>query len=202
MSLTQEEIKELKDQLKEQVKNLPEDKKAQALKQIESLSPEALESMVKQQNSQSKPIFRSIVDKEIPSKIIDENKQAIAALDIKPISKGHTIIIPKNAVKDAKLIPTQCFTLAKKVAKRISSKLKSKGFEIQTQFSFGEVIINVIPIYDKSLNINSPRENSEEKELELLYQQLRVIKKARLPKIKKTSNLQSQETIKLNRKIP
>ena len=41
-------------------------------------------------------IFCKIADKEIPSKILFENDFTLAFLDISPISKGHTIIIPKN----------------------------------------------------------------------------------------------------------
>ena len=59
-----------------------------------------------------------IVDKDIASTIIDENKFAIAVLDINPISKGHTMIIPKKPVSDAKMLPGQSFSLAKKNSKK------------------------------------------------------------------------------------
>ena len=41
-------------------------------------------------------IFCKIVKKEIPAKIVFENESNIAFLDNHPISKGHTIIVPKN----------------------------------------------------------------------------------------------------------
>jgi histidine triad (HIT) family protein len=41
-------------------------------------------------------IFCKIVNKELPAKIIAENKGAIAFLDIQPMSDGHTIVIPKK----------------------------------------------------------------------------------------------------------
>jgi histidine triad (HIT) family protein len=41
-------------------------------------------------------IFCKIVNKEIPAKIIAENKGAIAFLDIQPLSDGHTVVIPKK----------------------------------------------------------------------------------------------------------
>ena len=204
MSLTPQQVTELKLQLQEQIKHLPEDQKAQAQEQIDSMSSEALEALIKQQQGKSKQaqkgVFRAIVDKEIPSKIIDENKDAIAVLDIRPISKGHTIIIPKKVVSDAKILPNPCFNLAKKVAKRISSKLKSKGSEIQTQFSFGEIIINVIPIYEERLSINSPRKEASDKELEQIEKILKIVKKTKIIRIKKQSP--ESNLIKLNRKIP
>jgi len=40
-------------------------------------------------------IFSKIAKKEIPSKIITETKNSIAFLDAFPLSRGHTLIIPK-----------------------------------------------------------------------------------------------------------
>jgi len=41
-------------------------------------------------------IFCKIAKKEIPSKIITETKKSIAFLDTFPLSRGHTLVIPKN----------------------------------------------------------------------------------------------------------
>jgi histidine triad (HIT) family protein len=41
-------------------------------------------------------LFCNIADRKIPAKIIAENDGAIAFLDIKPLSDGHTIVIPKK----------------------------------------------------------------------------------------------------------
>ena len=41
-------------------------------------------------------IFCKIVKKEIQSKIIIESKNSIAFLDAFPVSRGHTLVIPKN----------------------------------------------------------------------------------------------------------
>ena len=40
-------------------------------------------------------IFCKIAKKEIPSKIITETKNSIAFLDTFPLSRGHTLVIPK-----------------------------------------------------------------------------------------------------------
>lgn len=204
--LTPEQIKELKDQLRKQIQHLPQDQKEEAEQQIEEMSSESLEAMLEQQKSKGKQpqkgILRAIVDQEIPSKKIDENKHSLAVLDIKPISKGHIIIIPKIPAKDAKAIPTSAFSLAKKLAKRISSKLKSKGTEIQTESKFGESVINVIPVYDKPLDIYSPRQDASEKDLSEVYDKIKVIKKPKIQKIKIIKEKQSADIIKLPRRIP
>jgi diadenosine tetraphosphate (Ap4A) HIT family hydrolase len=207
MSLTKEEIEEIRKQLLNQIHHLPEDQKIEAQEKILSMSPEVLESFLKEQQAMQmsdKPkneIFRMIVDKEIPSKIIDENKDSIAVLDIKPISIAHVVIIPKKRVVDAKQMPSSTFRLAKSIAKRISLKLKAKGFEIQTEFKFGEVILNLIPIYDKSLNLNSPRTEQSEEELNKIYNLIRRIKKEKIIRIKRPQNSQNS-SLRINRRVP
>ncbi len=208
MPLTKEQIAELKRQLSEQIQHLPEEQREAAQQQIDSMSDEAIETMLLEQQarqSSASPntteIYRAIVSGQIPSKKLDENQNAIAVLDIKPISRGHTIIIPKTPVTDSKALPAQAFSLAKKIAKKISSKLKSKSCEIQTQFAFGEAIINVIPIYDKPLSINSPRMEAKPEDLEELHALLKTIKKAKVIKIKKQKSGQ-KNIIKLKRRVP
>ena len=202
MALTSEQVKELKEQLISQVQHLPEPKKSEAIKQIETLSPQALETMLKQQGKEksSEKIFRLVVSGEIPSEKLDENKSAIAVLEINPISKAHSLIIPKEPVTDPKKLPKSAISLAKKLSKKIISKLKAKSAEIQPEKKFGEVIINVIPVYDSPLTLDSPRHKAEKSELEEISQKLKTKQKPKIEKIKKST--QQLEIIKLPRKIP
>ena len=94
--LTPEQIEELKEQLSEQIQHLPQEQREAAQQQIEDMSPEALEAMLKQQKTSQKSVMRMIVDNEIPSHKLDENKFALAVLDIKPVSRGHILVIPKQ----------------------------------------------------------------------------------------------------------
>ncbi len=41
-------------------------------------------------------IFCKIANKEIPSKIIAETNRSVAFLDSFPLTKGHSLVIPKN----------------------------------------------------------------------------------------------------------
>lgn len=65
-------------------------------------------------------IFSRIVAGEIPSYKVAENEQFYAFLDINPLVKGHTLVIPKREVdyifdlKDEEIAAMQVF--AKKVA--------------------------------------------------------------------------------------
>lgn len=204
MALTPEQVKSLKEQLISQIQNLPEDKKQEALEQIESLSPQALEAMLKQRKDGEKEesVFRLIVQEKIPSEKIDENKFAIAVLEINPISKGHTLILPKNPAKDANSLPAQAFALAKTLSKRIMLKLKATSTEIQTETKFGELIINVIPVYDKPLSLNSPRHKASKEELKEISSSLKIKKKPKVERIKKEKTSSQGRILKLPRKIP
>lgn len=41
-------------------------------------------------------LFCDIVEKKVFSRIVYENDQVLAMLDINPLSKGHTVILPKK----------------------------------------------------------------------------------------------------------
>jgi len=201
MALTQQQIKILKEQLLSQIETLPEDKKAEAKRQIETLSPQALELMLKQQTKKREGVFRLIVKGEIPSTKIEENEDAIAVLEINPVSNGHVIIIPKIPAKSSKDLPESTFKLAKKLSESIINKLKATSTEIQTETKFGETILNIIPIYEKPLNTNSPRKTAKKEELEEIAKKLKEEKpKMELIKIKK--EMSSNQPLKLKRKIP
>ena len=196
MPLTPEQVSQLKSQLREQIKNMPEDQKKEAEQQIDEMSPEAIESMLAQQKASQKPIFRAVITGELPSKKIDENKEAIAVLDTRPITNGHIIIIPRKQVTDARNMPTQAFTLAKKTAKKVANRLKSKNTEIIPEFKFGELILNMIPIYDKPVSLAAQRQELTEPQLIELWQ---ILKKSE----RKISNKpKKQEVIKIKRRIP
>lgn len=43
-------------------------------------------------------IFTRIINREIPGHIVAENDQVIAFLDIRPLVRGHTLVVPKREV--------------------------------------------------------------------------------------------------------
>ncbi|MFB6100815.1 MAG: HIT family protein [Candidatus Nanohalobium sp.] len=45
-------------------------------------------------------IFCKIIDGEIPGNIVYEDENVVAFLDANPVSKGHTLVIPKEHVDD------------------------------------------------------------------------------------------------------
>jgi histidine triad (HIT) family protein len=208
MALTQQQIIELKNQLLSQVQHLPPEQKAEAEQQIQDLSPEALEMMLSQEREKNKgpkkTIFRSIVDNDVPSIVVEENKIAKAVMDITPISKGHVLIIPIKPVSDAKQLPVGAFSLAKKIALRISKKLNSKSNLIQTENKFNESVIHVIPSYtEKVLDLTSERNKSKNEDLESISSLIRApTKKPKVEKIKVSKPVQPTNAVQIKRRIP
>lgn len=65
-------------------------------------------------------IFTKIIKREIPGDFVYEDDQVVALLDINPISKGHTLIIPKRPFVNALDGDTDVLCHMMKVATKIS----------------------------------------------------------------------------------
>lgn len=203
MTLTPEQVKELKFQLSQQIQNLPEDKRQEAQQQIESLTDEALEYMLNEQKSSgkvSKSIFRAILAGEVPSIKIEENEKALAVLDINPISDGHILVIPKTASATSKEIPQEAFALAQTIAERIEKVLNASSVDIQTEKKFGEFIIHIIPSYNSPVSLNSERKEVPKDELEELAKKIRPEKKQEKKETKKEKSEEDEFYIPMRRR--
>lgn len=170
--LTKEQASSIKVQLIEQIESsasFPEEKKEFAIAQIEAMDPEALEAFIMKnklikngKTSPGKCVFCSIIFGDISSYKIAENSKAIAVLEINPISKGHTIIIPKEHIVFGKNIPKEISALSKKVSKTIKSRLAPEKIKITASNILGHEIINIIPRYDGQENEERSHASSEE----------------------------------------
>lgn len=102
-------------------------------------------------------IFCKIIKGEIPSHKIYEDAQVFAFLDINPLNKGHTLIIPKKHTKDIFDIDHEdaqaIMSAAKKVAPALISSLGAQGINLLNSNGkdAGQVIfhyhMHVIPRY-------------------------------------------------------
>ena len=202
--LQEEQIDSIKSQLISQIEQtFPLEKQDSAKSQIISMNPQELEQFLIQNNlipnsphpevpSKNSPpqcIFCSIIQGQVPTYQIDENKDSIAVLDINPISKAHALVIPKQHLDSSEKIPSTAFTLAKKVSKKIKTKFKPKDISIYSSNIMGHEIINILPIY-KEETPASERKKASEPELETLKKELKTkkrIPKARKPKTQKIS---------------
>ena len=103
-------------------------------------------------------VFCAIVEGEIPSFKVYEDDLVLAYLDINPVSKGHTLVIPKAHTEC--LLDTPDETLAaviarvKKVAAHIKGVLGCGGFNIvqNNGETAGQTVhhvhFHIVPRYD------------------------------------------------------
>jgi len=201
MQLTKEQIEALRKQLIEQVQHLPDEKKEEAIKEIETLSDGAIEQMYIEQITEKKKdreetIFRMIVNGTVKSIKIDENSKAIAVLDINPISDGHTLIIPLEKISSIKELPSEAFALAKKLAKRIMNRLKADSVNIKPEIKFEEAIIELIPFYKDKIE-SKERKKATNEELEITAKKLRPQKKNKIKEKNKREENQKNESHKI-----
>lgn len=111
-------------------------------------------------------IFCKIVRTEIPSYIVYEDEFFLGFLDIFPLSKGNTILIPKKHYRWVNDVPE--FGTYWEAAKKIGSSLhQSLGATSISYLTFGEEVphahIRIIPRYsstDMWLTLRPPEKYS------------------------------------------
>lgn len=122
-------------------------------------------------------IFCQIINKSIPSNIVYEDDLSLAFLDIFPVSKGHTIVIPKDHYKNIEDISDDSLAHIMMITKQLSilirKKLNVEGYNIlQNNFPAAGQAINhchfhIIPRSDDDakFKMKIPRTQASEESL-------------------------------------
>jgi diadenosine tetraphosphate (Ap4A) HIT family hydrolase len=220
MPFTNEQAKQIKQQLLTQISQLPADQQQQAKEYIEAMNNEELEEFLKKQQAmagqqqqgqapQSKSpaeastgkqaatecVFCALAKKQMPSVALYEDKDYIAALEIRPFSQGHTILIPKKHIKQTKSLPAKALTLANRIGKHIVKKLKkekAESFQVTTTAEMNHAIVNIIPIY-KDQPQTYQRQESKPEELQKLAIKIGEVPKRAPPKKKTKAEKEKQQ---------
>ncbi len=124
-------------------------------------------------------IFTKIVKGEIPSYKIAETADYYAFLDINPLAKGHTLVIPKKQIDYIFDIEDELykglFTFAKKVGKAIESVVPCKRMGITViGLEVPHAHIHLIPIntiYD--MDFKQPKLKFSPEEFEQIAAEIR-----------------------------
>ncbi len=105
-------------------------------------------------------VFCDIVNKKIPSRVVYEDQEVLAILDISQTTKGHTLVMPKKHYQNILEIPdqelTQIIKVTKDLAAKIMVKLNAAGFNIlaNTNPQAGQSVMHlhfhIIPRYDEN----------------------------------------------------
>lgn len=124
-------------------------------------------------------VFSRIIVGEIPSHKIAENDEFFAFLDINPIAKGHTLVIPKEEVdyifdiNDEKLGRMMVF--AKRVAAALQKTVPCKRIGLSViGMEVPHAHIHLVPLNKESdIYFGKMKENPKPEELEALAANVR-----------------------------
>jgi|SRR5665213_486947 len=117
-------------------------------------------------------IFTRIINGEIPCFKVAENETCFAFLDINPLAKGHTLVVPKQEVDylfdlDDDLL-SQLTIFSKQVAKAIEKSVPCKRVGVAViGLEVPHAHIHLIPINNVSdINFKNPKLKLSNEELE------------------------------------
>jgi histidine triad (HIT) family protein len=177
--LSPEEAIEIKEKIIAQIEStFPVEQIASARQQVEEMNEEELEKFLERnkilksdegvEEKKNECVFCAIASGKINSCQIEENKGAIAVLEINPISRGHALVVARvHEEKPQKEVTS----LAKKVSTLIKRKFKPKSIQTSQSRLFGHEVINILPVYDKE-DFNSERKHSTIEELQKVKEDL------------------------------
>ena len=128
----------------------------------------------------NKTIFEKIVDKETPAKIVYEDNNFLAFLDIQPKVLGHTLVITKKPYKNILEIPDEIngkyMNIIKKISNAVKKATDADGFNLimNNESAAGQQIfhahMHIIPRFkNDNIDMNQGtghKKYSSEKEIE------------------------------------
>ena len=124
-------------------------------------------------------IFSKIISGDIPSYKIAEEDRFFAFLDINPMAKGHTLVVPKQETDylfdlDDTLL-SEMMLFAKKVAKAIEAAVSCERVGVMViGLEVPHAHIHLIPINrEGDMNLANPRVNLSNEEFEEIAANIR-----------------------------
>lgn len=128
-------------------------------------------------------LFCKIINQEIPSYTIYQDELVIVFLDIKPVSPGHCLIIPKqhrSQLEDASSDElAQIMLVIKKIAQQVADKLGSSGYNliVNNGAVAGQEIahlhFHLIPRYPDDGLKGMPQQEVSQDKLNLVFNKLK-----------------------------
>ena len=124
-------------------------------------------------------IFTKIINREVPAYIIEENDDFIAFLDVFPLAKGHTLVIPKKQVDYIFDLDDETHQGLWKFAKKISSKVnvaiecKRVGVAV-IGLEVPHAHIHLVPLNNvEDINFSRPKLKLEESEFVEIHNKIK-----------------------------
>lgn len=124
-------------------------------------------------------IFTRIIQGEIPCYKIAENEHCFAFLDISPLSKGHTLVVPKKEIDYLFDLDTdtyqQLMAFSKQVALAIGRSVPCLRVGVAViGLEVPHAHIHLIPLHSGSINFSDPKLKLEKEEFERIATAIRA----------------------------
>ena len=123
-------------------------------------------------------VFTRIIKGEIPCYKIAESNDSIAFLDIRPLSKGHTLVVPKREVDRLFDLPVKEFetlwSFAQVVAKAIEGKIACNRVGVAVLgFEVTHAHVHLVPLRTEGdLSFALPKLQLSEEEMQDIAQSI------------------------------
>ena len=124
-------------------------------------------------------IFTKIINKEIPAHVVAEDDDFLAFLDISPLVKGHTLVVPKNEVDYIFDLDNETLSglhvFSKKVAKAIHKAIPCKRVGVTViGLEVPHAHVHLTPINQMAdMNFANPKLELRQEELEEILKSIR-----------------------------
>lgn len=197
-----QDLENIRKKLLEQIQQQYDSEKAKGLSEkIKTMNDEEFIEFLKSQgliqdetgNSQQ-CIFCALAKGEMPRTEYLENEKAIAILELNPISKGHSLIIPKEHIESEKELPEEAINLAQKAKEELERTFKPQRIDIMPNNIMGHEIINILPIYSTE-NINSPRKKETPENLAKIKDEILNSKPEEIKEKEKPTEIKTEKEI-------
>jgi histidine triad (HIT) family protein len=124
-------------------------------------------------------IFTRIINREIPCHLIAETEDYIAFLDVRPLAKGHTLVIPKAEIDYVFDLPDDILqglmVFSKKVAQAIKSVISCEKIGVAViGLEVAHAHVHLVPIRAVGdINFSNPKLELSTEELSAIAASIR-----------------------------
>lgn len=124
-------------------------------------------------------IFTRIINGEIPCYKVAEDENYFAFLDISPLAKGHTLVVPKQETDYLFDLDDTLYSglnlFAKKVALAIDKAVPCKRVGVAViGLEVPHAHIHLIPLHNDAINFSNPKLKLEKEEFEAIAAAIRA----------------------------
>lgn len=124
-------------------------------------------------------LFEKIIEGTIPSYKVYEDEHFYAFLDINPLAKGHTLLVPKLPVDYIFDLPQDTYSALMQCARRVAGAIEKAvpctrigiavvGLEVP------HAHIHLIPLHQSAINFSDPKISLTKEEFEQIAAAIRA----------------------------